>query len=886
MTTTANRPARADDDNDWRHGPVAAPFNIGGYALLFTLIGRIFGIPPWVAFLATGVMLGAIIWSGVHHQPRALSRTAIVFRSVAVAASGGWMWWQLATFPDLGLTAGQAVALVTAWPATIVAGVGCYSARRVPVLIRTVVPGLLLLFTVSLTLVLGEHVAVWLHSVLFVTDRLPMHQFSPIGAWAGKSFLQLLILAAPLAVIGRHSANREETLADEAERAAAAAVPAASPQARWFLNLVCDTAQEWRTLRTLERGVPAQRVPTLSIDDVRPWENGAGETYVLNLVSGKSTVESLRSHTDLWATKMGLDMGCGIEVLHHEKSRGKALVEVNRVNVLRQVLHYPELLPRSIMNAMPLGRTRSGKEIGPFFRESSCYLWGQKGSGKTGTIFDIIAGGLQCIDALVWVIDLNGGAAAKPFLRAWADGKVDRPCVDWVATTIDEVLVMTEVALAIALDRKIHYADLKFEHNVNLMPVGNGEPGAPPPEILIVIDEGATVLGFGGGQTSDVAKQVKHNLNQIMDLARDAAVNIVFSGLRATADVAEPAFKAGTSIRIGMRVTDPNELSYGFNRWNLNPADIPEQGSGFICCGHDENEVQVFKAYFLDPKRNYEVGEKTTPWRPYMDERGLQVGGSKYANRWQRTVPRLWTPGPNLTDDRIDELCQYGAVPVSAGDRSAAPTAGHAGEEKVRPASGINTDYYRPTAGKPGEATFEEIMEIARRSREQASNGGDPGLPLLMSREPSGPPPQGPPAGGGEPPMEPVDPEDPDTDDGIDREYEEKFRLLAAQLASPDGVLPDNPEDLRNQIPLPPDSQLAANPRSREILERMLKAHGPLTRKEMYRMLTAGGGWGPACPVTEEAMRRALLKPGTKEPVEWLAPRTNGQPYQHRDNIR
>ena len=46
----------------------------------------------------------------------------------------------------------------------------------------------------------------------------------------------------------------------------------------------------------------------------------------------------------------------------------------------------------------------------------------------------------------------------------------------------------------IALDRKSFYADLKFDANSNLMPIGNGGPGEAPPEILIVIDEGATVL--------------------------------------------------------------------------------------------------------------------------------------------------------------------------------------------------------------------------------------------------------------------------------------------------------------------------------------------------------------------------------------------------------
>lgn len=884
-TTTAARP-QADDDNEFRHGPVAAPFNTAGGALLFAALGKVLGIPPWIAFIATAVMAGAVIWSGTHRHPRPLSRASIVFRTVAVTACGGWLWIQLATFPDLGLSATHATVLVLAWPVTIAVGVGCFGARRLPAMVRIVAPALLALFSVAFTLVLGRHVASWLHHVLFVTSPLPTG-WGPVLAWLGESLLQLIILAAPMAVVGRHTANREETAADQAERAAAAAVPANTPQAKRFLRLVCETTAEWHTLPQLERGAPAQKVPALSIDDIEPWANGAGETYVLNLVNGKNTtVESLRMHTTLWATRMNLDMGCGIEVAHDDKSRGRARVKVNRVNVLKKRIDYPALLPRTVLNAMPLGMTRDGIEIGPFFRESSCFLWGQKGAGKTGVIFDIIAGGLQCTDALVWVIDLNGGAAAKPFLRPWADGKTDRPAVDWVATTIDEVLLMSQVGLAIALDRKIHYADLKFEHNTNLMPVGNGEPGNPPPEILIIIDEGATVLGVGGGEITEVAKQARHNLNQIMDLARDAAVNIVFSGLRATADVADTAFKAGTSIRIGMRVTDSAELAHGFGRYDLNPADIPEQGSGFICCGHDENEVTVFKAYYLDPARNYDVGVTTTPWRPYMDDRGLQVGGAKYANRWNRTAPRLWAPGKNMTEQRISELGSYGAAPVSAQERTAAASAATATEAPVRPASGIDTHYFQPPTGDPNNLSYSEILEIARRSKEAFMAGmpaDDVTLPGAGGPPPTDPP--QPPAAGDDGGEEIGDPDELNPT-ATEEEWLAKFRDLADRLDTPGGVLSENPEDLRrNPIPLPPDSEVAANPRSRDIVQRILKAHGPLSFGDLHQMLNSGGGWGPAVRISQEGLRKALLRPGTKDPVEWLAPREKGAKYNHRDNV-
>jgi hypothetical protein len=358
--------------------------------------------------------------------------------------------------------------------------------------------------------------------------------------------------------------------------------------------------------------------------------------------------------------------------------------------------------------------------------------------------------------------------------------------------------------------------------------------------------------------------------------------------LRATADVADTAFKAGTSIRIGMRVTDPNELSHGFNRWDLSPADIPEQGSGFISCGHNEDEALVFKAYYLDPEHNYQVGEETTPWRPYMDEHGMKIGGVKYANRWQRTVPDLWHPGPKMSEQRLDELCEYGAVPVSTSDRAAAAGAATAVRGRTEPVSGIETHYHLPATGKPGEGTFSDILEIARKAKEVYFAGQAPEkVPGSTDEVPPDPPVL--PSGGGEGPQDPAEPSEPeglDVDDDPQAEFERRFRVIANQFDSPDGVLPDNPEDLRKRmVRLPSDSEIAANPRAREVVERILRAHGPLAFGDIHRMVVKGGAWGPAYEVSREAVRKALLKSDMKTPVDWLAPRVKNDLYNHRDNV-
>lgn len=883
MTTSAQSTRRQPPPppySDFRHGPVAAAFNASVGSLFATTIGKFIGLPPWLG-LAAGLLLAVcLVWAGRHRQPRALSRVSLVYRAVAMGGAGVWVWWQLADFATPALNDAQIAVQLIAWPVTGLAILAGVSVPRLPLMLRIVLPGTVGLFSTVLTVVMWGPVWAWVHAALTVTDRLPWgpQHLAANASWLGYAALSLTFIAAPLAVLGAAFANRERTADEELALAERAAGPAnASAEARRMRRMICDLTNEWTEWKAADG--TATKVGNLKITDVRFWDNKAGETYIIDLSGNKkgTTRSALRRYCEDLATKLNLPEGCGVEV-NTEKgmSRGVAALDVCRVNVLEQELLYPEIRPRSILNPLPIGRTRSGKEIGPYFRESSAYLWGQKGSGKTNIVSVIISGALQCTNCLVWVIDLNGGGAAAPFLEAFKEGRVDRPCIDWVATTMAEVVEMVQVGKAIALDRKKYYRKLKKLHDTNLMPVGTGEQGQPPPEILIVIDEGKTILG--STNADDDTRDAQAGLDDIMDLARDAAVNIVFSGLRATADVADTGFKAGTSIRIGMRVMDSQELAYGFGDYNLNPEEAPYPGSGFVCVGHEESSIQVFKGYHVKPSRMEEIGEQTTGWRPYLDERSLQTAGVRYANRWRRTARQIWD------EDLPDSVINYGIGPVTPSDRQQAAAAG----PSLPQGSGTTTAVMDPpaddlTAGAGSAPTIsmptgegfgglfanaqrnkEADRERRRRDAEQAAGGP--------------PPPAGPPAGGGEGRPEP----DLDDDEREQAEFDRRFADLVGNAT----VLPEDPR----QWPRVPDSAEAelaqAGEGSRQVLERLVLLHGPLGWEEMYAKLRAGGDWGPPVKISRVWMGRLLKKPNSNDPVEWLADRRKGEPYDHRRRRR
>jgi hypothetical protein len=870
MTTT--KPDTSKPHNDLKHGPVSAPVNAALVSLFLATIGKFTGVPPWLALAAGGATALCLAWAGRHREPRPLSRASINYRVIAMLTAGGWIWWQLADFPTVALSSGQVLALAVTWPLAVFLTYVCIWARALPVIVRLAVPVVVSIFPIVLTVVLRDQVFAWLGSALTVTDRLPVHQLDAVMPWLGYAALSLAIIAAPMAVLGATFANRERSADEQLASIEEASLPRSiAAQGVSMTKMLCNFTREFTEWRPQNPYEPGRKVPNLRCTDVQFWENGAGETYIIDLTKNQNgtTMVRLRSYTDEIATKLNLPKGCGVEIQPaldedgEEIGRGFAAVEICRKNVLRDALMYPPIRQRSITEPLPLGQTRQGKEIGPLLREDSAFVCGQKGSGKTITIADLIAGGIQCTDALVWVIDLNGGAAAAPFLEAWYRGEVDRPCIDWVATTIEEVQIMAEVGQAIAVDRKVFYRRLKTLFQVTLMPVGTGGPGEPPPEILIIIDEGAEVLGIGGNASTEEGRAAREALNAIMRLARDAAVNIVFSGLRATADVADTAFKAGTAVRIGMRVSDSAELGHLFGDYKLSSRETPYKGSGYIRCSNEDPEIRVFKAYFPDMQRQYEIGRDTTPWRPYLDERGIEIGGKAYAMRWRRTAHEIW-PDPR------EEMISYGSGPLTDAEREAVAAGRDISGGKV-------TVIDRPKTGStlpPIAASFEDMIQQAR----------------ALDR-PSGEPPADPPVGGGggQPPAGGAgqsDPDEPDGEEAAQEYYDRQFAefTAAAQVWSSDPRAGE--ADVRDwpEPPLSPETEIArVNVDSRAVLERLLKLKGPLKWKELHAKLVAGGDWGPPVPISEVAMGKLLKKPNSKEPVDWLLPRVARDPYDHRD---
>lgn len=845
MTTTTRPRAAAgahagngpQEHSEWRHGPVAAAANASILTLLAAIVIRLSGLAPIWPLVVAVLMAGALVAAGRMRKPRALALRSLVYRSTAALTVGVWLFVMTADFSRVGAGALTGLILTGTALAAAVVTIGG---------LRTGRPGLGLLATlVTILAGIPGGIIVYVTDVLTIFTTTEGVTRATYPSWLSTAAMTVAVLAALFAVFGRVCANHE--IAEDEALAQALMLKAHGREMALMQQL----------LRT------ELNVPGLRVTDFKSWDNGAGETYTVDGVADGIGHADIASHANSLASRLDLLNGCGVEGVPGE-TRGRFHVEVSRVNKIKEKRDYPSTyVQRSIYNPVPVGFLRPGTEVGIGMRESSVFCFGQKRSGKTTTLYDIAAGILQCTDAMLWVIDFGGGGVALPFLYPYAEGVVDTPAVDWVATTIPEAKRMAELAFAIATDRKTFYKHRKRKKNTNLLPLD-----AEVPEIIIMIDEGAEAMGENAGMSYE-AKEVRTILEAIVRVAGDSGVNMVFSGLAATAEVIDRMTLAQMAIRIGMRVTDHRELSYGFNQdYGMDPADIPYQGSGFIKTDH-ESPTRVFKAYLLEPAQMYDIAVATASWRPELDARGRALGGEMYEKRWERTKHLL-------TDEHGNVL-----IDPTTGGLAATATAVLDPPQLPAPAPAIG--------GGPLPANFD--LAAAGRG------------PI----DPTAPPPAPPGAGGDVPdgarPFEvqgsvqdwmdradqsaadleraaaaagPAD----DDDDGAD---DPRVRAFREQLNA--GIDWSKPESWPT-MPTPPGIEAQQNPQGSAVLEALVRHHGPdgILKKDILVKLKLGGPWGPPVNVSDQAVAD-WLKPGPagrKQPAPWLADRPVRAAYVHR----
>lgn len=428
---------------------------------------------------------------------------------------------------------------------------------------------------------------------------------------------------------------------------------------------------------------------------VEDWDSGGGFTLDGECGPGGATWKTVKAFEDALASDAKLPEGCGVEV-KPGANRGAFLIDIATVNRLVGEDLYPDdYSPLTLNGPLPLGVYRDGTTAAPSIRQLTSTFAGRKGSGKTNLSNVALAGCCRMTDNLVWVIDLNGGGLALPWLHAWHKaGKPGRPPVDWVADTPAKALAMAQAALRIAKARKPGYKHLEIEANDDKLPVSAAVPG-----ILIGGDEIAEIFS-PRARRDPVLRETGDTLIQVVELARAVAVNVLATALRVTQDVlSEPQLIVQSGLKIAMK-SDEREMAYFFG-WDdrANPADAPYPGCGFIKV-LDES-ARPFKAYRIKPDQIAAIVAATSQLRPELDDLSRQAAGQAYEQRWMGT----------------DHLLGIGTAPlVPAAEAPTTPT-------PPRP-RGVTADWGTTPAGGDAQAAIDEAEEARRKLREAMNAAG------------------------------------------------------------------------------------------------------------------------------------------------------------------
>ncbi|MFE2118705.1 hypothetical protein ACFXAY_35645 [Streptomyces microflavus] len=481
--------------------------------------------------------------------------------------------------------------------------------------------------------------------------------------------------------------------------------------------------QKWANKRAGEWHERLERLFRLEghqVDGVRPWKGDVGYTVLVTMPS--STPELPADAVRKLAVDLRLPKGGGIQILDGE-TYGQTLIRVTAVDVLAQQIDLPDspgdTTVTSVYDGIPLGLKPDAEEARISIVDDCVLVVGQVGSGKTNLLNGANAGLLRTDNTVVMHIDVTGAGISLPWLHTWAaQGAAAVPVIDWTADTVEEAHILCDTVIAGIAARKTGHQDRLTEDDK--LTVTHDLP-----EVVVAVDE-----------IAELTPALLRKLDTIVNTGRAVRVRVLICGLRATQDVITAAMKKQSRGRVGMRVSDPEELSHLFptGGGRINPKSAPYKGCGFYSSPDADDVVcdpTAFKAYRITPKQIRALSVTYAERRPKLEDVFLDTEpGEYYASRWGRILPRLYKPGqlapttaPYTSGDTLyPPINPLTGIPITTAtdpddDNAPAPrTVAAATQESDRPEPRVGSDL------------LSTILSAARTAPVQApatSGGGD-----------------------------------------------------------------------------------------------------------------------------------------------------------------
>ncbi|WBB94154.1 hypothetical protein [Verrucosispora sp. WMMC514] len=373
-----------------------------------------------------------------------------------------------------------------------------------------------------------------------------------------------------------------------------------------------DNALRWQAmLRRLTK-------KDITVTGIRPWENapGDGMQVMVDLPEGL-TVKKLSEYADDIAAAVKLPQGCIVRVLD-AAHQGAAILDVMLRDCLADVRRLSEpTTPASIYDEIDLAASPRGEDMTVCLREKGMVVGGTTGSGKTTLLHRIIMRLARCIDALIWVIDPNGGGVAGPWLTPYARGEVDVPTIDWVAEDEIEGAVMCAILIAISKDRKTNRESMRRKRaaNTTVVPVDKDLPA-----IVVITDEGAEIRQAIGL----LAQLLDQYIARVAQIGRAEGARVIQSVLRGTSDMLEKGLRAVQGIRICLRMDEEGEYDHILGK-NPGRVRLLHKGSAFLYRTDRDYRPVLVRTVDVDIASIEAHAIATAHLRPKLDDRARLI---------------------------------------------------------------------------------------------------------------------------------------------------------------------------------------------------------------------------------------------------------------------
>lgn len=214
---------------------------------------------------------------------------------------------------------------------------------------------------------------------------------------------------------------------------------------------------------------PAWGVAGSGVVDVK--ENAGMESLLIQLWAGRQTHASIKSVIPLAESALGGYVDHGMTRLEVCKSNpSQVWLHLKRDDPLREEIAWdPSMAPGDITLPAPVGTLESGDLLEIPLRRGF-FIVGATRTGKSNELSVLLAAITKCGNARVFLIDMKGGRATRPWL----------PSADWAATTIEEARLILGCAVA---EVKARAGDAYNGEDEQL------EPTDDCPTVFVVIDE-------------------------------------------------------------------------------------------------------------------------------------------------------------------------------------------------------------------------------------------------------------------------------------------------------------------------------------------------------------------------------------------------------------